>query len=659
MAYLQKCFLTCLILLASISYAQKNNKIDSLLTLLKKDKPDTARVTHLNTLGRKLMYTSPDTAIILGNEALSLSKGLQDEKDISISYGNLGCYYYLKADYYIALDYHQKALNTDSNRIKKAQNVSEKNEALQAIAVDLGNIGLVYAQYADYPKALDYYFQALKIGEELGNKIGIASQLCNIGSVYNNQADYPNALNYYFKALKIFEELGDKNSIAATFGQIGLLYMHQGDYSKALDYNSRALEIFEELGNKNFIARVLGNMGVIYKEQKNYPKALEYYLKTLKIREELGAKELIATTLCNLGIVYTKTGKYKEAETYFKKAIALCESIGALDYLNQFEEELSKFYEATGNYQLSLIHYKKAILLKDSIFSEKNKKQITRIEMKYDFEKKEAAVRAEQDKKDLENEAALERKSKTIYMLSAATLLFIGISLAIYLLYRQNKFMNRQRELMIENKLMRAQMDPHFIFNALNSIQKLVLEEKTELTLSYINDFSSILRTTLDNSFYNLIPLEKEIAFIKHYLSLEKLRFNNRFQFAINVSEAVNEYSIKIPPMLIQPVIENAIKHGLSHKTEGIINIDFDIKESRNCLYCSITDTGIGRQKSMELNIQNELMHKSKGMEIIYDRIKLHNFKRKKDFYTIHITDLYDNNNQPIGTKVEYTFPLN
>ena len=155
------------------------------------------------------------------------------------------------------------------------------------------------------------------------------------------------------------------------------------------------------------------------------------------------------------------------------------------------------------------------------------------------------------------------------------------------------------------------------------------------------------------------MPLEKEITFINHYLSLEKLRFNNHFQFNIKVDESINEYSIKIPPMLIQPVVENSIKHGISAKNEGNINIHFWIDEKENNLLCSVMDNGIGRKKSSEQKKQNEIGHQSIATDLIAERIKLYNYKRKKDLYTMNIIDIYDANNNPIGTKVEYTFPLN
>ncbi|MBI4648516.1 MAG: SpoIIE family protein phosphatase, partial [Bacteroidia bacterium] len=173
-------------------------KVDSLILLLKTDHEDTSKVNHLNDLGWELMYQNPDTSIILGKRALALSKKLRWEKGIANSYGNFGAYNYLKGDYPKALDYYFKALKLDDVILSETKNLSEKQEVKNKIAAVLGNIGLVYSDQGDYPKALDYYFKALKIAEELGNKNGIAGLLGNIGIVYIEEIhkEVTDSINY-------------------------------------------------------------------------------------------------------------------------------------------------------------------------------------------------------------------------------------------------------------------------------------------------------------------------------------------------------------------------------------------------------------------------------------------------------------------------------
>jgi len=345
------------------AHGQKK-EIDSLLTLVKKDKEDTNKVNHLNLLAWDLMNTNPDSAIFVGKQSLVLSEKLQWKQGIASSLGRLGVYYWNKAD---------------------------------------------------YPKALEYDFKALKMNEELGYKDRAAANLSNIGIIYGKQADYPKALYYYFKSLKIGEELGNKEANANNLMNIGIVYKEQENDSKALYYYFKAMKIYEELGNKRGIATTLSNMGNVYKGQREYSKAMDHYSRALKIKEELGNKKGIATTLSNMGSLYMLTGKFKESEENIKKAISIASALDIKKELREFEGNLSRLYDTTAqlavrngqfaiaaeNYKLSMVHYKKVVAIKDTLFNMEKSKEITRKEMNYEFEKKEAVTKAEQEKKDL------------------------------------------------------------------------------------------------------------------------------------------------------------------------------------------------------------------------------------------------------------------
>ena len=372
-------FTSCSLFFSS-GYSQTNT-IDSLTSLLKTDKEDTNKVNHLNDLGWELMYQNPDTAVLLSKQALELAssphsgKGRGWTKGMAKSNNNLGVYYFVKVDYPKALEYYFKAL-------KLYEEIGNK----KGIAANLNNIGIVYQDQGDYPKAVEYYFKALKIYEEIGNKKGIEGNLSNIGTVYNDQGDYPKALEYFFKALKLNEELGNKKGIAANLGNIGIVYYHQGDYLKALEYYFKALKINEEIGNKNQITNNLNNIGLVYSGQGDYPKALEYFFKALKLSEELGDKNGIAANLGNIGETYIKQKKYKEAEEYLLKALATSTEIGALDLIKGLHELLSNLYSKTNHYQLAYEHYKLFTAVKDSLFNEDKSKEIGRLEMQHEIE---------------------------------------------------------------------------------------------------------------------------------------------------------------------------------------------------------------------------------------------------------------------------------
>ncbi|MBI4930219.1 MAG: tetratricopeptide repeat protein [Bacteroidetes bacterium] len=389
-----------LFLFVSVSCFSQQSKIDSLLSIIKKDKADTNKIIHLNDLSLEYINVSDyDSALNYSNSALKFAKQLDFKKGIAIAYYN---------------------------------------------------IGIIYHNQGNYPNSLDYYLKALKIGEELKDKNRIAKCLGNIGIVYLYQGDYPKALNYYFKALNIDTAISDKNGMAKHLGCLGMVYYKQKDYNKALDYYLKALNISEELNIKRAIPTWLGNIGLLYYTQSDYPKALEYYFRASKMTKELGDKNGMATFLGNIGAVYSEQKKYKEAEEYLLKALVLSDSIGDLNLKMQFEEAISQVYEKMMNSSKALEHYKQYTIAKDSIFNEEKNKDMTRKEMNYEFEKKEAFAKAEQDKKD--TITADEKRRQKIITYSVIVGLLLVALFAIFIFHSLRITKKQKQIIEIKNK---------------------------------------------------------------------------------------------------------------------------------------------------------------------------------------------------------------
>ncbi len=373
----------------------ENNKIDSLLKLIKTDQSDTSKISHLSKLASELMYSNPDSSILFSNYALDIlnhAKNLPIQwKQIEIgnSFHLLGTLQYLKGNYSTSLDFYFKALaiwdmsdNFTGNNIKR--------QFLLYKSKTLGNIGVIYDEQGDYLKALDYYFKSLKLAEELKNKKEIASKLGNIGLIYKEQAnELPNKSSYAFKKDSLFQQ--------------------------ALNYYFRALSIDEKLSNKIEMTIWSGNIAIIYDLQHNYSKAFVYYFQALKIAEQIGDKKGIEVNLNNIGSLYIDLKKYNEAFNSLYHSLLLSQNIQEMYDLQDCYLNLSNLYEKS-NISLpdtvsgkllnmekmrlrSLYFYKRSIEIRDILFSQENKKQLVQKEMTYEFEKKEAITKAENDKK--------------------------------------------------------------------------------------------------------------------------------------------------------------------------------------------------------------------------------------------------------------------
>ncbi|MDO9186806.1 MAG: tetratricopeptide repeat protein [Bacteroidia bacterium] len=398
------------------SFKGQNKNIDSIQTLLKKDKADINKVIHLNNLcGEFRIRGLYDSAIHYGNVALELAKQL---------------------------------------------NPPYKNELANTYNI----LGIIYYYQGDYLKTLEFWLKALNIYEELNDQIGMAKQIGNIAIIYNDQADYPKALDYGFKALKMAKEQGNTNHVSIWLGNIGSVYRDLGDFPKALDYYFKALKMKESLGNKAEIANTLGNIGKVYENQGYFDKALEYYFKALKIANEIGDKNGIARHLGNIGSLYTNTKKYAQAEKYLLDALAMDKEIGAMKEEMNVENFLANLFSKTNRFELALVHYKNAVALKDTIFSQENKKELVRKEMNYEFDKKEAATKAENEKQ----QAIAEEKNRRQEIITWS----VGFGLLLVLLFAGFIF----RSLRITRK----QKQIIEIKSTETELQKKIIEEKNK-----------------------------------------------------------------------------------------------------------------------------------------------------------------------------------
>jgi tetratricopeptide (TPR) repeat protein len=539
-----KSFLILIICVISVpTTSAHNNNIDSLLALVKKDKVDTNKVNHLYQLAIEYKLIEDfEKGLNYGTEALELSYKLGFKKGTARVNSTIGDIYLLQADNPHALLYYRKALM-----------INEELKNKKEIATCLRVIGGVYISQANYPLALNYSLKALKINEEIKNKEGIANCYSNIGNVYLFQADYPMSLNYYLKALKLYETLKNQEKITTCLTNIGTIYLYQSDQLKALDYYLKALKIsenngfkklqtknlvnigiiyhqqkdysnalgyyfkaqkmMEELGDKSGIASNLSNIGLCLSYQDNYPTALNYYFKALKMTEELGDKNKIAICLANISDLYSLTGKFKEAEPYLKRAIAIEDSIGGIDYLMQFEVLLSELYETTGRHKEALIQYKKAIALKDTIFSQENKKELVRKEMNFEFDKKEAITKAENEK---QNAIAEEKNRMQKIVIWSVTGGFLLVLVFAGLIFRSLRVTRKQKNIIeLQKNEVSRQKDIADELRLISEKQKHIVEEKQKEIVDSITYAKRIQTALLTSEEYidNNLQAEHFILF--------------------------------------------------------------------------------------------------------------------------------------------------
>jgi len=483
---------------------------DSLKMLIAKSRLDTNKVNHLNRLAVEL-WGNLDTAIICSENALELAKkvnaGEQEQgwkKGIAQSYYLLGVFNFDKGNFSNALSLNMNALAI-WEELEKTATPAELNQIKFAKAKSIGEIGNAYFGQSDYPKALEYQFKALKIHEALGHEKGVGNILGNIGNIYSDQKNYAKALEYYLKSLKVGRKLGNKYDISIDLRNIAIVYTNMGNAAKSLEYSMMALVVSKELGNDLETANNLISVGSALQSQadsalragksyielkEQYDKAMDYFLQSVKLQKEQGNDFGLAMNYSNMAGIYLVQKKYADAENYFMKALAIDSALGSLSQIKHMHEGLSELYYQKGDYKKSLLHFKLFTAAKDSLFSEEKDKEITRHEMSYEFEKKEAALQAEQEKKEAIAQADKKRQQLFFLLICCVA---VAIAIITVLVFRSLRITQAQKRIIEQ--------------------QKEMVEEKQREVMDSIRYAKRIQQSLLPNEKY----IDKQLGRLKSY----------------------------------------------------------------------------------------------------------------------------------------------
>ncbi|MCC5918534.1 MAG: tetratricopeptide repeat protein [Cryomorphaceae bacterium] len=384
----------CFLQILSISLFSKtlqSQSLDSLYAVWEdQTQTDSARVqAYKEYIWDGFLFSNPDSAFVLAEALFAYAETHNFPR--GENQGNMikGIAVNILGEFKDASRYYQKSL-------KGSQAIDDK----WGISEILICFGVLYDEQSDFPRALDYYNQALIIDEEIGNKGGMAMSLNNIGNILVDQGELTRALEHYERALAIDEEIGVKQGIAAELINIGSIYLSQGDTSLALENFERSRLINEEIEDLPGLAINLINIGNILWEKGEDAEALQQFKNALKVNERAGNKLGKANNLNTIGMFFLDQNKYELALNNCRESLEIAEGVGSPEAEKNAHRCLYHSYKAINDNNKALVHLEKMIILKDSIYNEENTKKLTRIEMQYEYKRKEAIAQAEQEKKD-------------------------------------------------------------------------------------------------------------------------------------------------------------------------------------------------------------------------------------------------------------------
>jgi len=629
----------------SDTHAQKQGlaAIDSIKQHLITAQPDTHKVRIMYRIAERYRFSIPDSAKRYASEALVLAKKLKWQKGIGALLDCLGSIYNDNSDYAKAIQYYEAAYQ-----------INKKIDYRPNMARNLNNIGSVYQRQTKLVKSQEYNFKALKLAQE--NKMDDLTGLLysNIGNVYMDQDNMVKALEYNYKALKKHQEMKDDNGIADSYNSLAIIHFRQENLKKAEMYYHLSLKIYRAMANKMKEAILLSQIALLYDDDKD--KKLTYMLNAQKLFDETNPLHNNSiTNIGNIGGTYADIyinklmvkGPYinipldyktvaRKANEYLNKAVKYAAEVDDKDNLSYFLDNLAQLQEMQGDYQHALENFKASKGIDDSLYSQESKNKLATMEAQHVFQEKEDKYKQQQQISAL--------KMKQLYLYAALIILLVS-AILIYLLNRsrigQLRLKNqlqkkeaeeRTKELLHLNKLseselkaIRAQMNPHFIFNVLNSIESYIVENDSKTASRLVQKFASLTRLVLENSTQSLVTADREWKALKLYADLEMMRFNRQFTCTFELDPGLDLSTIMLPPMLVQPLIENSIHHGMRNSNATENNIIVSLEQSDSSIIFTVDDNGVGMDEAEKFKSSSSVKSKSIGLSAIKERIDIIN----------------------------------
>ncbi|TXE12788.1 tetratricopeptide repeat protein [Seonamhaeicola algicola] len=668
------CFLFSAVLVA------QQREIDSLENQLVNTKlADSTRLNLLTDLGYYYYSINAKKGLKVLDEAITIAKNLKNADKEARAYQYKGHNYSTIGNDSMALVMYDKA-----GEIYKSANNYNKQARL------IYNKGLIYFNKSNYVKANKCNIEAFEAFKKANDSVLMAKMLNSMGINYMYLSDYPSSLSKYLEALSIYKNLKDTLSLdyANASQNLAILYTKLKTYNKALVYHEKASKIYQTLNYKYGLANSYNNIGNIYDYLKQQQKAIDNYQKSYGIMQKSDNKLGMANALTNIGIVNVGLKNYNKALTNFNEAKALYETIGNTNNLAIVYEYMGESYlntngllKAKNHYQQAynlakkaqslslqvsalealatvnkqLKNYKKAynyineaVKLKDSFNSIEKKEELVRLEEKYKYQNEKNILENNHKQEQLlfANELKRQKFIKTTYLAGGGIILCFIVGLMVFYKKKRDADFNT-KVATTELKALRAQMNPHFIFNTLNAINNYVVSNKVDDASNYLTKFSKLMRQTLEVSMYENITIEEDVKLLESYLDIEKKRIPNGFIYEIIIDDSIDKSNVLVPSMIMQPFVENSIWHGIS-KLNGSGVITIQIKKINNKQLCySVDDNGVGITNTNKMNTE----HTSLGIKITNDRISVLN-KTKNIKAKVNII------NKSLGTRVEVILPF-
>ena len=454
------------------------------------------------------------------------------------------------------------------------------------------NEGFTLTRGGKMAEASQIFYSVLDVANLLGDSLVQLSVLNQLGNIELMRDNASESLLLYREALKVAKLF---NPSFVYHPIIGIASAHQEmhELDSALYYYDQILDGAKKRNDVSSVCVILYNLSEVYLEQNRLREARITATELEELASNAGMRQHIANAYLSLMRCGFEEGRYEEALDYSKKAQAELDPESDFSITVNIYKYASQIYEIQGNYSEALKCERLHKRYSDSLLNKQALATIEDLRIAHESSTKDLKILELENKNKL---ATLEFKQR-LGIFSAILLGSILLSTIIYLYFNRRKLALQKQKENIEGRLLRSQMNPHFIFNAISSIQNYFFDKADlKLGLSYMSKFAQLMRQILEHSREEYVTLENEIDSLNNYLEIQQLRYSNSFGYEVNVDDDLETGEILVPPLIAQPFVENAIEHGMIYRIEnGSVKITFENKQ--DIILLSIEDNGVaGRQ---------------------------------------------------------------
>lgn len=610
---------------------------------------DTARADALARICFNLIRSDPDSARLTGMQALAIARRIGNRRALGDAHNNLG---WLEAE--------QGRLDSAEAHLQEALRIFEGIGRDDFIAATRSNLGWVASKRADLVGAVNHFLAGLKHSEAANDSASTSKLLYSIGTTYRRMKVFEQAVEFLERSRSMEQALGRPNAEANCHIALGNVLKEQGDSARAVVEFGRADALYTGLHDHYGMGIVAENIGGLYVDS-DPRRALGYYLVAQAHYDTVHSSTDLAYILAAIGDARIALGELQSAERDLARGAALAASAGDGELTTNYAMSMAALARAKGDAQGVFEHLQRAMALKDSLQGADTQRELARLRTAFDTERKEkenAVLRSEN-----ETRKASEERLRLRWI--AAVIVAIALVALLLLLWRNYRLRGRHtREVerfnaelaaqrdevqrmndLLELKVLRSQLNPHFVHNCQNSATALVREERYSEALTYLQGLSRLMRMVLDQSVRDRIGIEEEADFLRLYLEIESLRVPGLI-CAVEVDGSLVEEEASLPALLVQPFVENALWHGLPPRS-GVRSLRVVFTARDGGLRCIVRDNGVGRAKAAP----RPDGHRSLGTELTNERLRLltHRLQQKGSYV---INDLLDTDGTPAGTEV-------